>query len=269
MYQEFFGLREMPFNITPDPRFLFLADNHRDAMESVVYGVLERKGFIQLVGEVGCGKTTLCRAVLRKIAGQTQTALILNPTISATDLLRAILTDLGCTPCKNQRLALIEQLNAFLLDRAAQGINVAVIIDEAQTLSSTLMEHVRLLSNLETDQHKLMQIVLAGQPELDRRLAEPGLRQLRQRMMVRAELLPLDAADTARYVAHRLSVAGAAQDVRFDDDACRIVHQRSAGIPRLINKISDRAMLAAFVRGQRVVAGEDAMRAATELERVL
>ncbi len=269
MYQEFFGLREMPFNITPDPRFLFLADSHRDAMESVVYGILERKGFIQLVGEVGCGKTTICRAALRRVADQTQTALILNPTISATELIRAILTDLGCTPRRNQRLALIEQLNAFLLERAGQGLNVAVIIDEAQTLSSSLMEHVRLLSNLETDQHKLMQIVLAGQPELDRRLAEPRLRQLRQRMMVRAELQPLGPTDTARYIAHRLGVAGAGPDVGFDDGAAQIVHQRSSGIPRLINKICDRSMLAAFAGGRRAVAAEDAQRAVTELERVL
>lgn len=269
MYQEFFGLREMPFNITPDPRFLFLADSHRDAIDSVVYGIQERKGFIQIVGEVGCGKTTICRAALRRVSDQTQTALILNPTISATELIRAILTDLGCTPCKNQRLALIEQLNAFLLERAGRGMNVAVIIDEAQTLSPALMEHVRLLSNLETDQHKLMQIVLAGQPELDRRLSEPGLRQLRQRMMVRTELLPLDPSDTSRYIAHRLSVAGAEPDVLFDDEATRFIHQRSSGIPRLINKISDRAMLAAFVRRQRIVAGEDAVRASTELEHLL
>lgn len=269
MYLEFFGLREMPFNITPDPRFLFLADSHRDAMESVVYGILERKGFIQLVGEVGCGKTTICRAALRRVADQTQTALILNPTISATELIRAILTDLGCIPRKNQRLALIEQLNEFLLERAGRGINVAVIIDEAQTLSPALMEHVRLLSNLETDQHKLMQIVLVGQPELDRRLAEPRLRQLRQRMMIRAELRPLDPADTSRYIAHRLGVAGGGPDVRFDDVASLTVHQRSAGIPRLINKICDRSMLAAFARGDRVVSAADAARAVVELERVL
>jgi general secretion pathway protein A len=269
MYQDFFGLREMPFNITPDPRFLFLTESHRDAIDSLIFGILHRKGFIELVGEVGCGKTTVCRAALRQVADRTQTALILNPTISETQLIRAILSDLGCAPKGNQRLALIEQLNEFLLNRAQQGVNVAVIIDEAQTLSSSMMEQIRLLSNLETDQHKLMQIVLAGQPELDRRLAEPGLRQLRHRVMVRAELLPLGRDDTARYIAHRLGVAEAPADVRFDDRAADMVHSRSGGIPRLINKICDRAMLSAYSRGCRAVDGDDAARAVAELERML
>ena len=269
MYQEFFGLSEMPFNITPDPRFLFLSQSHREAIDSVIYGITERKGFIQLVGEVGCGKTTVCRAALRQVGDQTQTALILNPTISETQLYQAILTDLGCAPRGVQRLSLIGQLNEFLLTRATQGINVAVIIDEAQTLSPAMMEQIRLLSNLETDQHKLMQIVLAGQPELDRRLGEPRLRQLRQRMMVRAELQPLDREDTAQYVAHRLTVAGAAEGSRFDAGATDVVHRRTTGIPRLINKVCDRAMLSAFARRDRVVSAADVERAVAELERVL
>lgn len=269
MYLEFFGLREMPFNITPDPRFLFLTANHREAMDSVVYGILERKGFVQLVGEVGCGKTTICRAALRGLGDRARTALILNPTITENQLIRAILTDLGCTPKSNQRLALIEQLNAFLLEGARQGGNVAVIIDEAQALAPAVMEQVRLLSNLETDQHKLMQIVLAGQPELDRRLAEPGLRQLRQRMMIRAELRPLGADETAQYIDHRLRVAGAADGVAFAPDAVGAVHEQSSGIPRLVNKICDHAMLAAYAGGRRTVAREDAVRAIAELEHVL
>lgn len=269
MYLEFFGLHEMPFNITPDPRFLFLTANHREAMDNVVYGILERKGFVQLVGEVGCGKTTICRAALRGLESRARTALILNPTITENQLIRAILTDLGCVPKSNQRLVLIEQLNAFLLDNARQGGNVAVIIDEAQALSPALMEQVRLLSNLETDQHKLMQIVLAGQPELDQRLAEPGLRQLRQRMMIRVELRPLGLPDTGQYIEHRLRVAGAVDGTGFSADAIAVVHEKSEGIPRLINKICDRAMLAAFVGGRRRVGLEDAGRAIAELEHVL
>lgn len=269
MYLEFFGLREMPFNITPDPRFLFLTKSHRDAMESVIYGIQERKGFIQLVGEVGCGKTTLCRAALSRLTGHIQTALILNPTISQTQLIRAILTDLGLPVKSNQRLTLIEQLNDYLLDRARQGLNVAVIIDEAQTLLPEVMEQVRLLSNLETDQHKLMQIVLAGQPELDRRLASPSLRQLRQRVMVRAELRPLSVEDTTHYIRHRLTVAGAGDDVGFDDSAVRTICDRSGGIPRLINKICDRAMLAGYAAGLRCLGADEAIRAIDELESVL
>jgi general secretion pathway protein A len=269
MYLEFFGLREMPFNITPDPRFLFFTRNHREAMDSVVYGILERKGFVQLVGEVGCGKTTICRAALASLSSRIQTALILNPTISETQLIKAILSDLGCAPKGNQRLALIEQLNAYLLDRARQGVNVAVIIDEAQTVSPALMEQIRLLSNLETDQHKLLQIVLAGQPELDRRLAEPGLRQLRQRVMIRAQLHPLSLDETMKYVTHRLEVAGADGEVGFEPAAAERVHRRSGGIPRLVNKICDRAMLSAYAAGRKRVAGEDVSRSITELEGVL
>lgn len=270
MYLGFYGLREMPFNITPDPRFLFFTKNHREAMENVVYGILERKGFIQLVGEVGCGKTTICRAALGSLNGHIQTALILNPTISETQLIRAILTDLGCAPKGNQRFALIEQLNDYLLTRARQGVNVAVIIDEAQTLSPKMMEQVRLLSNLETDQHKLMQIVLAGQPELDRRLMEPQLRQLRQRVMIRAELQPLTMEDTAQYIEHRLSVAGGdTGEVGFDAAAIELIHRRAGGIPRLVNKICDRAMLAGFVAERRRISLDDADRAIRELEVIL
>ncbi|MCX7819439.1 MAG: AAA family ATPase [Kiritimatiellae bacterium] len=269
MYLEHFGLCEPPFNITPDPRFLFLSPSHREAMDAMLYGVSERKGFIEVIGEVGCGKTTLCRAALRRLGPPTQTAMVLNPSISATQLIRAILTDLGVTPAAQRRLDLIEQLNAFLLDRASRNVNVAIVIDEAQTLAPEVMEQVRLLSNLETDERKLMQIVLVGQPELDRRLAEAPLRQLRQRIMVKAELRPLAAADTAAYIAHRLAVAGAPPGVGFEPAAAAVVHERSGGIPRLINKICDRAMLAAYSRGSRTVSDRDVRGAVTELESVL
>lgn len=269
MYLDHFGLREPPFNITPDPRFLFLSPSHREAMDAVLYGVTERKGFIELIGEVGCGKTTLCRAALRRLGPPTQTAMVLNPSISATQLIRAILADLGVPPAGQRRLDLIEQLNAFLLDRAARRVNVAIVIDEAQTLAPEVMEQVRLLSNLETDEQKLMQIVLVGQPELDRRLAEPPLRQLRQRIMVKAELRPLGTEDTAAYIAHRLAVAGAPAEVGFEPPATALVHTRSAGIPRLINKICDRALLAAYSRGVRTVSESDVRSAVAELESVL
>lgn len=266
MYLEFFGLREMPFNITPDPRFLFLTANHREAMDSVVYGILERKGFVQLVGEVGCGKTTICRAALRGLADRARTALILNPTITENQLIRAILTDLGCTPKSNQRLALIEQLNAYLLEGARQGGNVAVIIDEAQALAPAVMEQVRLLSNLETDQHKLMQIVLCGQPELEDRLAEPEMRQLRQRITVRCRLTPLSEAETGEYIQHRLSVAGGDGSVVFDAAAVHLVQKYASGIPRLVNAVSDNALLAAYVANTRKIDAACVRKAIQQLE---
>ena len=269
MYLDFYGLREMPFSITPDPRFLFYTRNHREAMDGLVYGITERKGFIQLVGEVGCGKTTLCRAALAALTNHIQTALILNPTISETQLIKAILADLGCTVKGNQRLALISQLNDYLLDRAQRGINVAVIIDEAQDASPGLMEQIRLLSNLETDQHKLLQIVLAGQPELDRRLAEPGLRQLRQRVMIRAELRPLSREETEQYIAHRLAVAGSQDGTGFETASIDLVHRRSGGIPRLINKICDRSLLAGYASGDRRIPLPTVELALRELEGVL
>ena len=266
MYLEFFGLREMPFNITPDPRFLFLTANHREAMDSVIYGILERKGFVQLVGEVGCGKTTICRAALRGLENRARTALILNPTITENQLIRAILTDLGCVPKSNQRLALLEQLNAFLLENARQGGNVAVIIDEAQALAPAVMEQVRLLSNLETDQHKLLQIVLCGQPELRQRLAAPEFRQLRQRISVRYHLLPMNEQETGQYIEHRMKMAGWEGGQLFAPDALRRIHHYARGVPRLINSLCDIALLAGYAGSAAVINAGYVSRAIKQLE---
>jgi len=269
MYLDFFGLRENPFNVTPDPRFLFFTPRHQEALDNLLYGIEERKGFLVLTGEVGSGKTTLCRALLNRLPAHVRTALVLNPALSDTQLLRAILDDLGAPPAGRDRLALIAQLNDFLLTQVRRGENVVVIIDEAQDLKPGLLEQIRLLSNLETDQRKLLQIVLAGQPELDRRLSRPELRQLRQRVMIRCALQPLDAGEVRAYIEHRLRVAGAADGVGFDEPAVRVIHGASKGIPRLINKLSDRAMLAAYAAGRRLVAREDARRAWSELEALL
>ena len=269
MYLDFYGLREMPFNITPDPRFLFLSGQHRDAFDSLVYGIEERKGFLALVGEVGSGKTTVCRAVLSHLPPQVQTALVLNPALTGNQLIAAILKDLGAPSPGRDRLRLLEQLNGYLLDRARKGMNVAVIIDEAQDLTPEVLEEIRLLSNLETDQQKLMQIVLAGQPEFERRLARPELRQLRQRIMVKARLRPMDAEETGVYIAHRMAVAGAPPEVGFDADAVALVHTRARGIPRLVNKLCDRVLLAGYAAGERRVGRSAARRAIRELEDVL
>ncbi len=268
MYLDFYGFKEMPFSITPDPRFLFLTRRHREALESLRYGIESRAGFMELVGEVGSGKTTICRALLARLPPHVETALVLNPSLTETQLIRAILGDLGFKVRSRDRLGLIEQLNGYLLDRARLGVHVTVVIDEAQDLSPAVMEQVRLLSNLETDQHKLLQIVLAGQPELDRRLADASMRQLRQRIMVKCRLKALDWEDLCAYVGHRLHVAGWRNGPLFDEAALRIVFRESRGIPRLVNKVCDRSLLAGYAAGRRVVSRERVREALEELEDV-
>lgn len=266
MYLEFFGLKEMPFNITPDPRYLFFSKHHREAFDHLVYGIGHRKGFIELTGEVGSGKTTLCRAVLSHLGQGIETALILNPFLTATQLLRAVLEDFGIQPQGRDKLAFTRQLNDFLLARHREGINVALIIDEAQNLSAELMEQVRLLSNLETDQHKLIQIVLAGQPELRDRLADPSLRQLRQRILVRYHLPPLDEEETDAYIRHRLGTAGAPGTVVFDSGAVRRIHRHARGVPRLINALCDNALLAGYVDRKSTIDAACVKKAIDQLE---
>ena len=266
MYLEFFHLTEFPFSITPDPRYLYLSRQHREAFHHVMYGIEQRKGFIQLTGEVGSGKTTLCRAVLGQLGSKTRTALILNPCVSAPELLRAIAHDFGLKAKGRDRLPYIEALNAFLLERMREGDNVALLIDEAQDLSPELMEQVRLLSNLETDQAKLIQIVLVGQPELADRLDSPALRQLRQRITVRYHLRTLAEEEVAAYIQHRLHMAGSDGSVLFDRKALRTVFRYSKGIPRLINAACDAALLAAYVAEVKTVDGRCMQRALDHLE---
>ncbi len=266
MYLKFYGLSEPPFNMTPDPRFLLYTRHHREAYEHVFYGVEQRKGFIQLTGEVGSGKTTICRALLAGLKSDTNTALILNPCLTGNQLLRAILHDFGLSSGSRDRLALIETLNRFLLDQVAVGCNVALIIDEAQDLSADLLEQVRLLSNLETDQHKLMQIILCGQPELVRRLDAPELRQLRQRVTVRYHLRPLTESETSEYIDHRLRTAGWQGEPLFTPDAAHAVYAYANGIPRLTNALCDVSMLAGYVAQARTLDGACVRKAVQQLE---
>ena len=265
MYLDFYGLSELPFNITPDPRFLYFAKNHKEAYDHIMFGITRRRGFIELTGEVGSGKTTLCRAVLSALDDRVETALVLNPSLTETQLLRSILSDFGLEPRGRDRLAYIEILNKFLLEKNKEGVNVAVLIDEAQDLTPQVMEQVRLLSNLETDQHKLIQIVLCGQPELKARLARPDLRQLRQRITVRYHLPPLTVAETAAYIEHRLRVAGA-QACVFETSAVKRVHKYSSGCPRLINAVCDHAMLAGYVQRKTRIDTRCIVRAIEQLE---
>lgn len=270
MYLNFFQLNEFPFNVTPDPRFLFFTDRHRDAFDSLLYGVENRKGFIVLTGEVGCGKTTICRSILNNLPRTVHSALILNPSITAAQLIRSILLDLNIEPNGQDKLTHIAQLNRFLLDCLEKGENVAVIIDESQNLDPQLMEQIRMLSNLETDQHKLMQIILAGQPELKDRLRQPELRQLRQRVMVHCDIQPLTVIETTLYIQHRLKVAGAVEpESVFQSAAIELIHERAAGIPRQINTVCDRALLSAYVRNTRQVRSPDVEMALAELSSLI
>ena len=266
MYLEFYNLTEYPFNITPDPRFLYFTPHHREAYDHLMYGIQQRKGFIELTGEVGSGKTTLCRAVLANLGGDVETALILNPSLTETQLLRAMLHDFGLEVRGHDRLAFIEKLNEFLLAKSQEGTNVALLIDEAQDLTPQVMEQIRLLSNLETDQHKLIQIVLCGQPELKKRLARPDLRQLRQRITVRFHIPPLTLEDTVMYIGHRLWVAGSDGSIVFDSGAVREVYRYAKGSPRLINALCDNALLAGYVERTRKIDAKAVKRAIRQLE---
>lgn len=265
MYNDFYGFREPPFNITPDPRFLFFSRRHREAFDHLLFGIQERKGFIQLTGEVGAGKTTLCRAVMEHLGPSFRTALILNPCMSPSQLLRTVLVELGLKP-RIDRIACLEALNRFLLDQVEHGDDVVLFIDEAQDLSAELLEQVRLLSNLETDQRKLLQIALIGQPELRDKLNQRGLRQLRQRITVRYHLEPLSSSETADYIDYRLHVAGANSRPTFTRWALRRIHRYSGGIPRLINAVCDKTLLCGFVTSSDELGARHVGRAIRELE---
>ncbi|MBL9199625.1 MAG: AAA family ATPase [Opitutaceae bacterium] len=265
MYQSFYGFSEMPFNITPDPRFLYLSPTHQEALQHLKYGVSERKGFIVLVGEVGCGKTTLCRRFLNELdPARFDTALILNPRITETQMLKAILTELGETQLGRSQNDLVAQVNRVLMERIERGRDIVLIIDEAQNLTFEVLEQVRLLSNLETDKQKLLQIVLMGQPELKQVLAKPELRQLRQRILVHYELRQLTPTDLGAYIQHRLTLAGGNGRPSFSPWALRALHRESAGIPRILNNLCDKALLSAFIRDSDEVTYWDVRRAAKE-----
>lgn len=265
MYQSFYGFREMPFNITPDPRFLYLSPTHQEALQHLKYGVREKKGFIVLVGEVGCGKTTLCRRFLNELdPARYDTALILNPRVTETQMLKAILTELGETKLGRNQHDLVAQMNRVLLERIDRGRDIVLIIDEAQNLSFDVLEQIRLLSNLETDKQKLLQIVLMGQPELKAVLARDELRQLRQRILVHYELHPLSLEDMGHYIHHRLSLAGGDGRPAFTKWALRSLHRNSKGIPRVVNNLCDKSLLAAFIRDSDEVNYWDVRRAVRE-----
>ncbi len=254
MYTAFFGLNENPFAITPDPRYLYMSERHREALAHLIYGAVESGGFVQLTGEVGTGKTTVTRAFLEQLPERVDAALVLNPKLTALELLETIAEELHVTlaPGPHTPKRLIDTLNDYLLGAYARGRRTVVVIDEAQNLSPEVLEQVRLLTNLETDRHKLLQIFLVGQPELRELLARREMRQLAQRVTARYHLEPLDERETGDYIHHRLRVAGGS-DSTFPPAAVRAVYTASTGIPRLINVICDRALLGAYAADWRQV----------------
>jgi general secretion pathway protein A len=259
MYLDFFGFRKAPFHVTPDPDFLFLSTGHREALASIVYGVEQRKGFIALVGEVGVGKTTVLRSYLEEADSRRLKAISLfNPKVSFEDLLRIIHRELGSDPGPGGVAGMVDRLQHALIDEYRQGRNVALVVDEAQAMPVETLEGLRLLSNLETSTDKLVQIVLVGQPELDQMLGRPELRQLRQRIAVRAVILPLSRSESIAYARHRLSRVTRKDASVFTGSALGLIVGRAGGIPRIINILCDNALITAFgyrkkTVGKRVV----------------
>jgi general secretion pathway protein A len=252
MYAVHYGFREKPFALSPDPRYLFLSASHREVLGHLVYGIEQGEGFMAISGEVGTGKTTLCRTLLERLGSSCEIAFLFNPTLGPTDLIKAINAELGLSTFGDSRTELLDVLNTFLLDKHAEGRRVLVIIDEAQNLPVETLEQLRLLSNLETHTAKLLQIVLIGQPELDAKLDAPELRQLRQRIGVWWRLGPLERDETRAYVAHRLRVAGGNEAI-FSESALSRVHRHARGVPRLVNLLCDRALLLGYAEGARQI----------------
>lgn len=269
MYREFYGLVREPFEMTPDPSFLYLGEAHREGLATLVYGVRSGKGFVLLTGEVGMGKTTLLHALLGQLDESTASAFIFNPRLEPLDFLRILFEELGIEQACSTKAEYLLALNRFLIERLEAGHPTPLlIVDEAQNLSPEMLEEVRLLSNLETPRSKLIQIMLVGQPELKELLAKPELRQLRQRIALRHDLRPFDEGETARYIGDRLSKAGYTGQGLFKKAALREIHNISGGIPRLINSLCDSALLLGYSQGKQTL-GADAIReVAADLELV-
>ena len=266
MYLQFYALNKSPFDITPNPRFLFHSTKHREAFNHLLYGIRERKGFVQLTGEVGAGKTTLCRALLEQLDSHFSTALIMNPVMSGDELMKAIAHEFGLDVKGKDRLETMAAISEFLLKQTLAGKESVLIIDEAQNLTEDLLEQVRLISNIETDDRKLLQIVLMGQPELRDRLDSPRLKQLRQRITVRYHLRPLTRTEVGQYIQHRLALSGSTGAPSFTFGAIWRVFRYSQGIPRLVNAVCDKALLAGFVERSYKINYRMVGRAIRELE---
>jgi general secretion pathway protein A len=249
MYLQHYGLARAPFEMTPDPAFLYLAEPHREGLATLVYAVGQRKGFVMLTGEVGTGKTTLLHALLARLDAQCAAAFIFNPRLEPLDFFRMLFDELGIEERCASKAEYLLALNRFLIARLERNLTTLLIVDEAQNLSAEMLEEIRLLSNLETPRSKLLQILLVGQPELKTKLAQPGLRQLRQRIVLRHELRPFDEEETGEYVAERLRLAGHTGAAIFKRSGVRTVWEVTGGIPRLVNVVCDSALLLGYARG--------------------
>lgn len=266
MYLQFYKLAEKPFSVTSDPNFLFLSRRHRDAISHMQYGIQERMGFLEITGEIGTGKTTLCKALLNALDEHTKTAFILNSNLSEIQLLEAIVQDFGIQLKNKNKLTMLNALNKFLLEQLELNNNAVLIVDEAQNLKPSILEQIRLLSNLETEKEKLLQIVLVGQPELREKLASSSLAQLRQRIAIRYHISPLDKDEIPGYILHRLDIAGSEGRNFFDTDAMGEIYKFSRGIPRLINIICDKSLLAGYIAEKKAIDSIIVKRCAKEIE---
>jgi len=253
MYESFYGLKEKPFNLTPDPKYLFLSEKHKEAFAHLLFGIKNRMGFIMVTGEIGTGKTTICRALLSQLDPDTELAFIFNPCLDPVELIKRILTEFGVQTKAETLLDLTDQLNEFLLNKSRQQKNCVLVIDEAQNLTPLVLEQIRLLSNLETEKEKLLQIVLIGQPELLERLKLHELRQLNQRITARYHLNPLDEQETRQYIAYRIHIAGGKKRIQFTPKAYKLIYKHGKGIPRLINSICDRSLLVGYTREKKII----------------
>jgi general secretion pathway protein A len=267
MYESFFGLSEKPFALTPNPKFVFYSQQYREAEGQLLYGINNREGFMLVTGQPGTGKTTLCRDLIEKFdKSRIHSALLFNPFLNAHEMLAALLGEFGISvPPGASRRDLLDRLNQFLLAQLVLGKSCVAIFDEAQHLSTEFLEQIRVLSNLETDDEKLVQIILVGQPELLDKIRTPGMAQLDQRVSIRCRLTDLDAQETDRYIHHRMNVAGARGQVRFQRKAIGEIFAASTGVPRLINLVSDRSLLAAYTEHSRDIATSHVRKAVTAL----
>jgi type II secretory pathway predicted ATPase ExeA len=257
MYKKFFKLKENPFNVNPDPRYLFLTRNTQEALACLTYGIETRKGFILITGEVGTGKTTLLNRLLEWLhSRRVATAFVFNPRLSVSQFFDFMMADFGI-PCDSRmKSQVLIKLNQWLLERYQAGERAVLIVDEAQNLTPQMLEEIRLLTNLETSTEKLLQIVLAGQPELELKLNQPQLRQLRQRITLRAKTLPLTVDETRGYINERLRIAGSDGEDVFSPEAIEAIHRHARGIPRVTNLLSEHALISAFVDQRKPVTEE-------------
>ncbi len=265
MYEKYYGLTDRPFNTTPDSRFFFASSKHEEALNCLLLAISERNGFVVITGEIGSGKTTVCRTLINKLDATTKIALVLNTHLGKKELITTILEDLGIEYRSTSKTHLIAALNKYLLEQASKDVNVVLIIDEAQNLAPSVLEEVRMLSNLETEREKLIQIVLMGQPELRKKLAMPKLEQFRQRIVLHYHLEPLTRGETGEYIRHRLNKAGNKGADIFEESAIEAVYEYSKGVPRLINIACHHALIEGLVRESSRITGEIVMESVSGL----